>query len=342
MFSIGYSLLSRLNGDPRRSLANKANIIEHIEGVDCFLWWSPAHPVAPGRAVLDPLANLVFRAYQRLIPGNMATWIRQSRTIIIESGLPVVLFEAIRRINPDATVIYLASDDVATIGCASFILKELARTAPRYDRIILTGRALATTFPPGCRLSYVPHGLEIPQAARMVPSPYGPGRHAVSVGSMLFDRSFIATAASACPEVSFHVIGGGRESEGLEADNITVYGEMPFLETIGYIQHADIGLAPYRKSSGDGYLADTSMKLMQYGHLGVPAVCPVTVVGGHVGRFGYERGNRASITAALHAALAAGRGVGSAVLTWCDVVDRILRPDRFPDTLISSSVASLS
>ncbi len=41
------------------------------------------------------------------------------------------------------------------------------------------------------------------------------------------------------------------------------------------------------------------MKLMQYGHLGLPAICPATVAGGCRGRFGYVPGNPASIAQAV-------------------------------------------
>ena len=111
---------------------------------------------------------------------------------------------------------------------------------------------------------------------------------------------------------------------------------MPFQKTIAYIKHADAGIAAYGGTNVAPYMADTSMKLMQYGILGLPSVCPQVVVGDRLGRFGYEPGSRSSILAAINSALAAGRFPGFAALTWAEVVDRILEPFRYPDTRIDS------
>ena len=143
---------------------------------------------------------------------------------------------------------------------------------------------------------------------------------------MLFDPSFFEAAAASFPEVMFHVIGGGRDAANLSAPNIRVYDEMRFVETVPYIRHADFGIAPYNAEKVAPYLTDTSMKLMQYGFLGVPAVCPDIVAGGKAGRFGYRPGDLDDIGRAIRGALAFGHFAGEPALSWREVTDRILYP----------------
>ena len=178
---------------------------------------------------------------------------------------------------------------------------------------------------------FVPHGLDHSIAEQADPSPYGPGKHAVSVGSMLFDPSFFQIAARFFPDVTFHIIGSGCANQNY-AENVQVYDEMKFQDTLPYIKHADFGIAPYRSEAVPAYLADTSMKLMQYDFFGLPAVCPMPVVGSHLSRFGYQPGNAASIELAIRAALSAPHRSSSRHLSWGEVVDRLIDPGRFADT----------
>ena len=223
--------------------------------------------------------------------------------------------------NPAARRIYMASDDLATIGCSDYLQTCLRRSAPVIDYAVLPSRLLAPAMPAGMKLIEVPHGLDqAPYAARR-PSPYSARVNAVSVGSMLFN-------------VNFHIIGGGQESLRVNAKNAVVMPEMPFTETVRYIQHASMGIAPYVAADAPYYLSDTSMKLMQYQAAGINAVCPDFAVGGKPGRFGYDPGSEASIVQAVRGALQAPPVTASRFLNWDEVTDRILEPDDFVDTRI--------
>jgi len=141
---------------------------------------------------------------------------------------------------------------------------------------------------------------------------------------MLFDPSFFEIAAPAFPDLTFHILGAGKRANSLQMPNVLVRGETPFAETLSYIKHADAGIAAYQGSKVSPYLADTSMKLMQYGAYGLPAICPKVAVGEHAGRFGYTPGNQASIIAAVTGALAHGRFAGEVQPTWEEVTNQIL------------------
>jgi 2-beta-glucuronyltransferase len=333
-FSLRYSALSRLRPDGRHPIADRANRLERVGNVDCFLWKTPIHPFNSRIPLLRPFEDALFRRYQSNPNPILVDWIRDAAVIIFESGTAPIYFDLARELNPGAKTIYLASDDLLTINAAGFMRDTVTRIAPRVSGIPIRSLKLASGFPPGSPLFLVPHGLDMSIAGKADPSPYGAGIHAVSVGSMLFDRSFFEIASKQFPEVAFHVIGSGSGSREGYGGNVQVYDEMKQDRMLRYIKHAAIGIAPYRPGRALDYLADTSTKLMQYSFFGLPAVCPHAVTGNRRSRFGYEPGNAESIRSAVSAALAAGRFPSERYLSWSEVTDRILDPDAFADTRI--------
>ncbi len=329
--SIGFSLLSKLKSDPRLPLWDAANRVETVDGVDCYLWRSPTHPCKVP-AVLNPLMNRYFSHFARNVPEVLRRWIVAADTVFIESGGPEMFIPTVRRLAPRARIVYLCADTLDVVGSPEYLVRTLMAHAPKLDWIVIKSKLMAPFFPPGSNLVVVPQGVD--KAALAVPSasPYATGTvNLVSVGNMLFDPAFFSLAAPAFPEIDFHVIGGGPGAAALDAPNIVVHGEMPFAETLPYLQHADAGVAPY----GAGvvpYLADSSLKLAQYGCLGLPGICPAIAAAGHPHRFGYTPGDAASIIAAIRAALAHGRFAGTDPLGWEDVARRVAAPQDFADT----------
>ena len=325
-FSIGFSALSIITRDPRASLWTRANRIEVHRDVDCYLWRSPVHPVNLRRSWLGSLERAGFEIYRHLFPKILKQWIRDATVIAIESGLPLIAFDLIKRLNPRARIIYLCSDSLDTIGCSAYLKDGLQRAATSFDVIRIPSPLLATEFPSGSRLRTIPQGMDEMPARNQRASPFKGGVNMVSVGSMLFDRSFFEAAAPVFPDLTFHIIGAGKNAAGLSAPNIRLYGEMPFDETVAYIEYADVGIAPYGGNKVSPYLVDTSMKLLQYEAYGLPAVCPLAVAGNRPGRFGYLPGNAESIQKAIAAARSLGRFPSRAPVSWSEVTDRILSP----------------
>lgn len=333
-FSVGFSRLSKIKKDPRLSLWDKANKIIHYNGVDCYLWRTFFHPVNLRRLKLSFLEGLLFNLYISTAPKVLCEWVREATTIVIESGMGIAFFDFVKKTNPKARIIYRCSDALETIGCAGFLQKELQRQASRFDIISLPSKTLVSEFPQDSNFFFVPHGMDTEAMSVEAKTPYPEGIHAVSVGSMLFDPKFFEIAAEAFPDITFHVIGGGEKAVLLRAPNLRVYGEMPFKETLAYLQHAHIGIAPYQGDRIAPYLVDTSMKLKQFGYLGLPAVCPRAVVGDHKGRFGYTPEDSGSIVCAIKDALLFGRFNGDRTLMWAEVASRVLHPEHFQDTRI--------
>jgi len=112
---------------------------------------------------------------------------------------------------------------------------------------------------------------------------------------------------------------------------------MKFAETVKYIKHAKFCIAPYRRNEHATYLADTSMKLLQYDFLGLPSVCPAFAAGDHPHRFSHEPGDPASIRLAIQAAMRLGRHKPGHYLSWADVTKRLLNPGAYPDTPLLSA-----
>jgi 2-beta-glucuronyltransferase len=323
-FSCRFSNLSRFkSSDPRLNLFAKANRLEVKDGIECYLWKTFVHPVSLPRG-LGSAEAVAFRTYVAHAPEILRRWIVDSDVILIESGIAIVFFDLVRSLNPSAKILYIASDGLDTIKAAHYARDYLRSIHGELDGIVLPSLQLKPHFPNAKALAVVPHGIDAAPFAADVPSPYPPGtRNAVSIGSMLFDPRFFEIAAPMFPDVTFHVIGSGQPAPSDPRPNVRYHAEASFLDTIPYLKHADFGIAPYRQDEVPPYLADTSMKLMQFAYLGLPAVCPLAAVGAHLMRFGYDLHDAETVRSAVDQALAAThRAVGA--LTWADVTQKIL------------------
>jgi 2-beta-glucuronyltransferase len=327
-----YSALSGHKGDFRQALDARANRVEWFKGVECLLWKTPLHPINLHSRLLWPLERLLFATYRSHPCPTLVEWIRQADVIVYESGITPIFFDLAKRLNPQARNIYLCNDELQTIRAARYAVRTLDRVAPRMDAVILVARCMADSLATTANAYYVPHGLDPSVDALGEPSPYGAGTHVACVGSMLFDADFVAAASHAFAALSFHIIGSGQPRSDRYGPNVLVYDHMAYAQTIPYIKHAAIGIAPYRGGHVPAYLAESSMKLMQYDFFGLPTVCPHSVTGGFSGRFGYTPGDPPSIAAAMALALAAPHRRTRAIPSWSEVTDRLLQPQDFADT----------
>ncbi|KVW94969.1 glycosyl transferase family 1 [Thiobacillus denitrificans] len=337
-FSCQYSLLSQLKSDPRASLATLANKKTVHENVECYLWKTWIHPFNVRKSYLRPIEEFLFRRYLKKPNQVLVDWIAEADVIFFESGIAPIFFDLVTQSNPQARTIYVASDDLATINVAAYVKATFDRVAPQMTALCLKSRYMSDGMPKSSNQYVIPHGFDFSVAEHADPSPYpGGGVHAVSIGSMLFDPEFFVIASKRFPEVVFHIIGSGTGTQPGYGENVRVYDEMPHRFTLPYIKHASFGIAPYRSANLPRYLADTSLKLMQYDFFKLPAVCPNSIVGDYASRFGYEPGNGESIAAAIDAALAAPRTSSRMPLHWSQVVERMLNPAQFEDARLPAA-----
>jgi 2-beta-glucuronyltransferase len=177
-------------------------------------------------------------------------------------------------------------------------------------------------------------GINPEEFAVVGPTPYAPDEKVVvSVGSMLFDPSVVQIAASKFPELQFHVIGPGIEFDA--GPNIHIHAEMPFEQTLAFVKHASVGLAPYAPVEGSDYLAESSLKLMQFEYFGLPSVCPDFAVGSSPNRIGYVPGDGGSITRAISRALSmVGQIEPRSFPSWEEIALQVIEPKRHAATLL--------
>ncbi|PTQ11883.1 polysaccharide biosynthesis protein GumK [Sphingomonas oleivorans] len=319
--SIGFSRLSRKRGDSRLFLEDRANRWETVDGVNSFLWRSPWHAVDVGPRFIRQRLGPVYDLWSRLSCRALDDAARQASIIFVESGTAPMFLARLRRIAPRARIVYRAADLLPTVGVHPHVQKVLERDAAMIDLIVAVARPMLPHFAAfHDRAVFLSHGVDRRRLSASSPNPYRRSGNVVTAGSMLFDAQIIATAAEHFPRLDFHLIG---TPGGTFPSNVHLHAEMPFAQTLPYLQHADIGVAPYRPGPGTEYLVDSSLKLLQFGALGLPAVCPAFAAGDHALRFGYAPDDRDSIIAAFEGALAADPRP-LPVPDWSEVAERLV------------------
>jgi 2-beta-glucuronyltransferase len=317
--SVGYSWLSRLRGDNRSALFHRANRWEEVDGVRSNLWRSTWHPIK--LPIPDRMVGWLYSIWARAPFAALDEAARTADLIIVESGIAPALLPRIRAAAPGARIVYRATDLLETAGVPSCIETMLWQSRKDIDIVIVVARAMLDHFDHfDCPRIFIPHGVDMEGLSRTTENPYSGTRNVVSVGSMLFDHTAINMLALAMPHYTFHLIGTPK---GKFPDNVIEYGEMSFARTLPYLQHADVGIAAYRRAAASEYLADSSLKLKQYGAIGLPAVCPHFAVGDNSMRFGYAPERPEDIIQAFVRAMNARRQP-LPVKDWRDVADELV------------------
>jgi 2-beta-glucuronyltransferase len=108
--------------------------------------------------------------------------------------------------------------------------------------------------------------------------------------------------------------------------NLQIHGEVPFADLVPRLLYADVGIAPYLDRPEVHYVAQSSLKLIQYQYCRLPTVAPRFAAAGRANVVGYDPRDSGSIIAAFAAALALDRATldASAVTEWDTVIDRVL------------------
>jgi 2-beta-glucuronyltransferase len=333
--STRFSRLSKITGDSRIFLWDKANQVETVNGIRCYLWRTMVHPFQSSNALLNAAMARLYPLYAEMPDRQFDAFIRDADYVVLESSVAAIFMRRIKRINPAIQIIYYATDRLDTVGAHPFIRERLEADEALIHHVCLRSPKMLSDFQwAKGKLYRAEFGIEPNDFANIGSSPYPAGkRTAVSVGSMLFDPTFFQLVAPQYPDVDFHVIGCGSTFD--TPANVHVHAEMKFVNTLPYVKHATIGIAPYRWAPGVEYLAESSLKMAQYEYFALPAVCPTFAAGGVTSRFGYTPEDATSIGAATEAALAAAGSVTPRTfLTWKDVADRVINPQEYDGTLI--------
>jgi 2-beta-glucuronyltransferase len=298
-----------------------------------FVWMTPWHVTNPRNKLLNLLSRPFSRLYEHFPLGAAKDYIRSADLVIFESTPGLMLFDRFKRLNPRARFVYRASDDLELLKASPLVHQALEKAKERFDLISVPSRHALTALGPCRNISLHHHGLDKAIFDQPCDNPYeswhGRPAHeflriadrqstrqnsragrpchatnAVFVGCSHMDKDFLARAARLMPDWAFHVIG---PLDGLpRAHNIIAYGEMPFLETVPYIKHADIGLQIRSAGPGVESLVD-SLKVIQYTYCRLPIVAPEFLRCRRTNFCYYKPTDDNSIAAALQAAKAMDR-----------------------------------
>jgi 2-beta-glucuronyltransferase len=318
--SMRLSLLSRYAGDERWHFArgrprNRWTEISPLQRE--FVWTSFLHPVATGRSWVNRLTEPYARRYGARIPSAVGRDLSTYSHILVESGISALTLPELRRRAPRARLIYHAADRLATIGAHPAAHRVLREAIGSIDLVHVMAEAIRADVPEGARILHLAHGIDKAAFDAATTNPYTTSRNAVSVGDMLFDAAAVATMARAFPDWTFHLFGR-RARIGDPPANVITHGEVPFAEIVGFIKHADIGIAPYRATRDADYLSQSSLKMIQYSYCRLPIVAPVFAAAGRRHVLAYDTGSPETMIAAFAAAIRFDRTAidTSGVLDW--------------------------
>lgn len=247
-------------------------------------YYTPMALVPPSRlAGFDGdwlMRNWIGLSWPRL-PSFLATkGFGRPDLMVLDSALMLPLWQKLER----PRLIYRVTDRNRDFpnqpSALSTMERELASAA---DLVVYTGSALAdyvAGLQPRQALC-IPNGVESghfadfhaePDEYKSIPAP-----RAVFVGTIAewFDESLVVQAAHACRNVSFVIIGpgSGRLTRLSSLVNVHLLGPRPYACIPAYLQHAALGLIPFRSTSERAFVDNINpLKLYEYMAAGLPVV----------------------------------------------------------------------
>lgn len=327
--TVGQSLASRFRRCsqwPFVQLRPTNRWVELAPGLESYIWYTPLHPMNLHNGVLNAAAVPLYRLYAHRLPPAVRQRAAAAELILCEGPLATMFLRTLRALAPAALLIYNAADRVQTVGAHPLLVEYEARNAPLADLVRVPAQAMLDDYPAGTAVEFVPHGLDARLFAATSANPFSGPRNALCIGDMLFDPWAIEVLAAAFADWTFHLFGVGAQPKA-RRPNVAVHGEQAFAHIVPFLQHADLGLAPYRDRRESTYLAQSSLKMMQYSYCQLPIVAPWFAVGRRRHVQGYRPGDAASLCAAFTRAVAYDRRdiAREPVLSWDEVLERILR-----------------
>lgn len=307
-----------------------ASHLNKIEPVSPNLSMSVYSPLyTPISLTGNPLVDLLFRPLGRIYgartPSYLSSWIGSADLIIFESTASILLFEAVKAINPEAKIVYRVSDALESLLPQPWILMYEKEISPFFYLISVPSRFLYDKF-----ASFHPslhyHGIDksLFETRMEIPSSFGThSKNMVFIGNAYVDDTFIRIASELFPQFGFHIIGPVKT--GSNADNVISYGELPFLETIPYLQHADAGLHTLRYSNSLASYSD-SLKVIQYTWCRLPIIAPDSIPSERAHMHYYHYDDPQSIRRSIETALRFDRQTvdRSGIYDWKELTSKIL------------------
>jgi 2-beta-glucuronyltransferase len=288
--------------------------------------WIPPFSPCLNYPVLNFFLLPLFSLYFRFFPRAALLHIQDADYIVVESGPGLVLIPLLARACPAAKIIYEVSDRLVTVGAHPTIIRAEQAALPYCNLIRVPALVMVDDFALGAPVWYSPQGLNKSDFDEVFPSPYLQDKNAVSIGDMLFDAVAIIIMATHFSDWTFHIFG--RNAKLYKSlPNVIEYGECPITELTKYIQHANIGLAPYKTAPNCEYLSQSSLKMIQYTYCQLPIVAPNFAAQGRPHVLAYETSEKPEgVIAAFNCAINFDRASVNAtnVLSWGEMFENML------------------
>lgn len=299
--TFGFSWLSILSRDVRLQFADRPRPGLHPikPGLEGYFQFTPFHPIDLRNAWLNQLAAPLFALFPAFWYSAVKRLTGDADLVVLESGLPLLLAPVVRA-RSRAKLVYRVNDDVRILRTPPSVRAAETCLASLFDRISVASPVLARRFEGLAPVGLDPMGLETAAFDQPHPSPFEPRweKEVVSAGTSHFDAATVRAMAALRPNWRFHILG--RLREPIAGPNVVWHGEKPFSEVIPFVQHADIGLVPYRDLPGVEYQVHHSNRLLQYAWLRLPTLGPMAMTHADAPHLiGYVPGDTASLELAL-------------------------------------------
>jgi 2-beta-glucuronyltransferase len=308
--TVGYSWISKFHDGMRGAAKREIPLntwLTMAPQLETMVWRPIFHPANLRKPLLNAITTPLQALYPYLMPATLVQRIRAAHVIFVESSTALFLVRRLRKLAPEAKLVYIASDRLHVIHAHPALQTLLDGMESNFSLIRVHAEAQLADFKPTSRVVMIPQAITTDLLDTPSPTPYKSPKQAISVGDMLFEPWVIETLAEAFPDWTFHLFGNkARITKPLP--NVEEHGETPLPKLIPFIQHAHVGLAPYRPEPDTDYLAQSSMKMAQYTYCKLPIVAPTfaqSATRPHV--CGYMPGNRDSLLNAFRKAVAYDR-----------------------------------
>ena len=277
--TVGYSWLAYLKQDQRlKALGYRPKKGEHIQSdtLTTIYGLSPIHPVRSGHQIVDKAIAAfrgLFENYWRPI---LRSSLARSDLVICESGAPVLLAPLVSKYAPQAARIYRVNDDIHLLNAPKFLLEAEVDNQHHFTRISSANQGLTNKFRHG-NITLDPMGIPRGSLENTRRSPFHRSegqKISVCAGTTQLDHHALIWIATNRPNWQVHVLGRIKEKTLQNIPNLIYHGEVKFDTILGYIAHADIGLAPYIDHQGIEYQTTNSNRMLLYRHHGLPILGP--------------------------------------------------------------------
>lgn len=293
-------------------------------GFYSYIWLTPLHPFKIGNSVVDRCIGYASSILYAKWPfTSFIKHIYSADMVVFESNHALMLFDRVRRMNPNARYIYRMSDDLELMAYNDKVRAEEQRWMECFNLVSVPSNYMYNKYSHKGQLRLQHHGLSKEAFDQVTINPYSGKNNAVFVGMSQLNQEALRILAESNPQWTFHVIGPFDRLHSLS--NIIYHGRMAFEDTVAYIKHADIGLQLMQYSKGAESFSDT-LKVIQYTYCKLPIVAPSFLTNNRENMCYYDDSEIESVALAFDAAVnmretAVDYGK---VSSWSEVVDQLL------------------